>query len=301
MTEVYLPHSATLRSSVGIVRAAFVQTFIVWKAYKGALIFFIVLSIVFAMLPIFLGRYIGGDNFAANFEASGGGKHPEAFILLGTNGWMLVLFALWDYAGYLREEQQQGTLESLFLTPAHQSLIIMGRGAFSALLATGTFLVGVTVGLLLLDPEVLFSLDIIPFSIAVGMLILGFVPVLGLSMAIGAMVVRFKEINNILNVLQFFFGSLMGVFFPITMLPLAGQVLSFLFPGTWLVQDIRYVVAGSPPMLTLLGLEKVLGNFPVLFDFLVLLVLAVAWAFAGWAVFSRTLGRLKKNEGIGQY
>ena len=93
----------------------------------------------------------------------------------------------------------------------------------------------------------------------------------------------------------------MGVFFPITILPFVVQIISITFPGTWIVQDIRYIITGSPPMLVILGLNNIFGNFPILFDFLALVLLAIAWAFAGIIIFSRTLKKMEKEEGISQY
>ena len=93
----------------------------------------------------------------------------------------------------------------------------------------------------------------------------------------------------------------MGVFFPITILPFVVQVVSVLFPGTWIVQDIRYVITGSPPMLVILGMNKFFGNIPIMFDFIAIIILAIVWALAGIVVFSRTLKRMEKEEGISQY
>lgn len=284
-----------------IIKTTFLMSLIVWKSYKGTLIFFIVLSILFAMLPIFMGRAIGGANYKLYFQEHGGGSHPEAFLILGTNSWSLVLYALWDYATYMREEQQQGTLESLFLTPVNQGLVIIGRGLLSAIMAVGTFLIGVFIGIGIFDPSLLTSLDFPLFLFAIFLIVIGFIPLLGLSMALGAFIIRFKEINNALTIFQFVLGTIMGVFFPITILPFVVQIISITFPGTWIVQDIRYVVTGSPPMLVILGLNNVFGNIPILFDFGALVILAVVWALAGVVVFSRTLKRMEKEEGISQY
>ena len=253
------------------------------------------------MLPIFMGRAIGGDNYKLYFQEHGGGTHPEAFLILGTNSWSLVLYALWDYATYMREEQQQGTLESLFLTPVNQGLVIVGRGLLSAIMAVGTFLIGVFIGIMLFDPSLLTSLDLPLFLFSIFLIIIGFIPLLGLSMALGAFIIRFKEINNVLSIFQFILGTLMGVFFPLTVLPFVVQIISITFPGTWIVQDIRYIVTGSPPMLVILGLNKIFGYIPILFDFVALVILAIIWAFAGMIIFSRTLKSMEKEEGISQY
>ena len=298
MSEMELPQH---HNPVRVIKTSFLTALIVWKSYRGTLIFFIVLSILFAMLPIFMGRAIGGANYKTFFQENGGGSHPEAFLILGTNSWSLVLYALWDYATYMREEQQQGTLESLFLTPANQGLIIVGRGMVSAIMAIGTFLIGAFIGIFIFDPTLLYSLDFLLFLFAIFLILIGFIPLLGLSMALGAFIIQFKEVSNVLTIFQFLLGTFMGVFFPITILPIVVLVVSILFPGTWIVQDIRYIVTGSPPMLVILGLQNVIGNIPLIFDFIAILILAVLWTVAGVIIFSRTLKKMEKNEGISNY
>ena len=292
---------SNMRTRINIIKASVIQSLIVWKSYKSAFIFFMFLSILFAMLPIFLGQYIGGSNFAQNFQANGGGDHPIAFILIGTNGWTFILYALWDYGTYLREEQQQGTLESLFLTPANQILIIIGRGLVSGVMATGTFIFGLILGLLILDPTFLFSENIFVFFIAVAILFVSFIPILGVTLALGAVIIRFKEVEHLLNVIQFMIGSLMGVFFPIVLLPIYMQIIGLLFPGTWMLQDIRYIITGSPPVTSLLAVNTLIGIQPIFLDIFILIILTLSWGFAGWFIFSRTLGRMKRNEGIGEF
>jgi ABC-type polysaccharide/polyol phosphate export permease len=133
------------------------------------------------------------------------------------------------------------------------------------------------------------------------MLFFSFIPILGLSLAVGALVLKFKEIHNVINVLQFVLGSLMGIFFPITLLPIFVQYLAITFPGTWIAQDIRFVVAGSPPMATLLGIEALIGNQSLVFDGVMLVILALVWGYFGWNIFSRTLTILKEKEGLGAF
>lgn len=289
------------QNSFKIIKSTFLTALIVWKSYKGTLIFFVILSIVFAMLPIFMGRALGGVNYRDYFAENGGSTHPEAFLILGTNTWSLISYALWDYATYTREEQQQGTLESLFLTPANQGLIVVGRGLVSLVMAVGTFIVGVLIGLLIFDPALLFSLDFPIFLFSLVLVTLSFLPLLGMSMGLGAFIIRFKEVSNILSSIQMFLGTLMGVFFPITILPFTVQIISALFPGTWVAQDIRYVVTGSPPMAMILGLSNVLGTIPIIYDFIALIVLTLVWTLAGGFIFSWTLNRIKQQQGLSEY
>ena len=294
-------NTINFRSNIKIIKTTFSMALIVWKSYKASIIMWVVISVMFAMFPIFLGRAIGGANYKLYFAENGGGSHPEAFLLLGTNCWSLLSFALWDYATYVREEQQQRTLESLFLTPVNQVYVVIGRGLLSGVMAIGTFLIGTFISLIIFDPTLLESTDLILFLISIFLIFIGFIPLLGISLALGAFIITFKETNNVISIFQFLLGTLMGVFFPITILPVVIQIFSTLFPGTWITQDIRYIVTGSPPMLTILGMNAIFGDNPILFDFIAILLLAVFWTILGVFIFKRTLLKMEKGEGISTY
>ena len=284
-----------------MIRASFLQYLAVSRSYAGAFVAFIIISTVLAIIPILLGQYIAGADFIRNFEASGGGRHPIAFIIIGMNGWTFISYALWDYSTYMREEQQAGTLESLFLTPANQILVITGRSIVSAILALASFIIGTFTGLLIFDTEILLSQDVFLVLVGMMMLFFSFLPMMGISLLLGALIMRFKEIYNITSIIHFALGTLMGVTFPILLLPFFIQFLGFFFPGTWMMQDLRYIMTGSPPMVAIYGLESLTGIYPAITDGVAIVILAVIWGVLGWLIFNGTIGRMKRQSGIGTY
>ncbi|MEK9164606.1 MAG: hypothetical protein AAB342_04540, partial [Chloroflexota bacterium] len=63
--------------------------------YPGQLALEIVIPIVFASMPMLLGRATGGADAAANFQANTGTANFVAFMLIGSNVFTIVSTAFW--------------------------------------------------------------------------------------------------------------------------------------------------------------------------------------------------------------
>src|SRR3990172_6012120 len=100
--------------------------------YPGQLAMEIIIPIVFASMPMLLGRATAGDNAAANFAANTGTTNYVAFLLIGSNVFTLVSNAFWHIAYWLRFEQETGTLEAVYLTPTSSLNLASGVAIYSA-------------------------------------------------------------------------------------------------------------------------------------------------------------------------
>ena len=110
--------------------------------YPGQLVMEIIIPIVFAAMPMLLGRATAGADAGANFKANTGTANYVAFLLIGSNVFTLVSNAFWHIAYWLRFEQETGTLEAVYLTPTSSLTLASGvalysviRGLVAALLA----------------------------------------------------------------------------------------------------------------------------------------------------------------------
>ena len=121
-------------------------------------------------------------------------------------------------------------------------------------------------------------------------LFIGLIPLYGVAFVFGAVVLKIKESQSVLNLMQWLVSFLMGIFFPVTVLPPFLRLVAQLFPPTWVVNGVRS---------SLLGVGFFLENW--------YLDLAVLWAFLLFAplfgiwVFNRTESNLRGNQGIGQF
>lgn len=253
--------------------------------YRGQLFVEILIPIVFASMPILLAQ-ANGEGAVANFQRNVGTSNYVAYMLLGSSSFMIVSMAFWHIGYWLRFEQETGTLEAVYLTPTSSATLLGGVVLYSTVRSLLPALVAYVVGCLI------FGLN--PFDgnlgLALGFIAAGLVPLAGMSMLFGAVVLKVKEANALLNLMQWVVSFLMGIFFPVAIMPPLLQYLAWLFPPTWMTNGVRSA---------LLGVGYFFGHW--------YLDMAVLWAFMflapllGWFVFRRTEQGLQRNEGMGQF
>lgn len=254
--------------------------------YPGQLITDIIVPIVFAALPILLGRATAGENAAAVFEANTGTPNFVGYMLLGTSAFSIVSYAFWHIAYWLRWEMETGTLETLYLTPTGRVWIAAGVALYSLIRSIFSALAGYFIGS--------FVLGVNPFQgellLALVFILVGAIPLYGVTLLFGAVVLKVKEANALVQLMQWGVSFLMGVFFPITIFPPMLRAVALLFPPTWMTNGVRAAV---------LGVGYFFGEW--------YLDLAVLWGFLlvaplfGYWVFTRVENGARRNEGLGQY
>jgi ABC-2 type transport system permease protein len=276
----------SLRANFSVTLASFRMRLATITRYPGQLVMDIFIPIVFAFMPILLGRASAGANIASVFEANTGTSNYIAYMLIGSSTFTLISFAFWHTAYWLRWEQEAGTLEALYLAPTHRLWVVAGtslysclRGVFSAVAA---YLIGsLVLGVNPFHGEVLLALLFI---------LAGLGPLYSLTLLFGAVVLKVKEANALVNLMQWVVSFLMGIFFPVAVFPPLIRLVALLFPPTWMTNGVRA---------SLLGVGFFFGNW--------YLDLAVLWAFLlftpflGYWIFTRTEINVRRNEGVGQF
>ncbi len=276
----------SLKMSAEAVKSVFLCRLRIVSRYRGWFLFDMLIPTVIAAIPILLGRAISGENAAARFLENTGTANYVAYMVIGANVFMIVSNSLWIFGFWLRNEMQTGTLESLYLSPVTKLTLLAGIALYTAFRSLIAFGVAFTGGCLIFGVNP-FQGDII---LAVFFLAIGLIPIYGISFFYGALIIRFKEANSLINLAQWAVAAAMGIYYPVTILPRVLQYLCMLFPPTWVNQDIRA---------SLLGLSYFFGEW--YYD------LAVLWAFCivapllGYYVFLANEKRIKKNEGVGRF
>ena len=253
--------------------------------YPGQLMLEIIIPIVFAAMPILLGRANGADA-AANFKANTGTANYVAFLLIGANAFTLVSNAFWHIAYWLRFEQETGTLESVYLTPTSSVTLASGVALYSIVRGLTAAFLAFFLGCLI------FRVN--PFEgdvwLALAFILAGLIPLYGVALLFGAVVLKVKESNAIVGLMQWAVGFLMGLFYPVAVLPPLVRWAALLFPPTWMTNGVRSA---------LLGVGFFFGEW--------YLDLAMLWAFMlfaplfGFWVFNRVERGIQRNEGVGQF
>ncbi len=253
--------------------------------YPGQLMLEIIIPIVFAAMPILLGRANGADA-AANFKANTGTANYVAFLLIGANAFTLVSNAFWHIAYWLRFEQETGTLESVYLTPTSSVTLASGVALYSIVRGLTAAFLAFFLGCLIFQVN--------PFEgdvwLALAFILAGLIPLYGVALLFGAVVLKVKESNAIVGLMQWAVGFLMGLFYPVAVLPPLVRWAAWLFPPTWMTNGVRSA---------LLGVGFFFGEW--------YLDMAVLWAFMlfaplfGFWVFNRVERGIQRNEGVGQF
>jgi ABC-2 type transport system permease protein len=254
--------------------------------YPGQLIMDMVIPVIFAALPMLLGQAMGGANAGANFRSHTGTANYVPYLLIGSNVFTLVTNSLWHMANWLRFEQETGTLEAVYLTPTSSRVLASGVALYSMVRGLTSALVAYLVGCLV------FQVNPVQGNVGLALVFVGvgLLPLYGMALLFGVVVLKLKETNALLNLMQWAVSFLMGIFYPVAVLPPLVRVVALLFPPTWMTNDVRSA---------LLGVGYFFGAW--------YLDLAVLWAFMflappfGLWVFSRVERGIQRNEGVGQF
>src|SRR4030042_4354121 len=125
-----MAHRTALRSNFSAMLASFRMRLMTMPRYPGQLVMDLFIPIVFAYMPILLGR-ASGTNPGATFAANTGTSNYIAYMLIGSSVFTLVNFAFWHVAYWLRWEKEAGTLEALYLVPNHRIWGFAGTALYS--------------------------------------------------------------------------------------------------------------------------------------------------------------------------
>ena len=276
----------TLRSHLAVTLASAKMRLVTITRYPGQLFTDIIIPIVFAAMPILLGRASAGPDAAAIFKENTGTDNYVAYMLIGASVFSMVSFAFWHVAYWLRWEMETGTLEALYLTPTSRLWVAGGTALYSmirsVLSAFASYFIGSWV------------LGVNPFQgellLAFLFILVGMIPLYGMTLLFGAVILKLKEANALINLMQWGVNFLMGVLFPITILPPFLRLFALLFPPTWMTNGVRSA---------LLGVGFFFGEWYL--DLAVLWVFLIVAPLFGYWVFMKVENGVRKNEGVGQF
>ena len=254
--------------------------------YPGQLMLEIIIPVVFASMPMLLGRATAGADAGANFAANTGTTNYVAFLLIGSNVFTLVSNAFWHIAYWLRFEQETGTLEAVYLTPTSSLNLAAGVALYSAIRGLTAAILSYIIGCLVFQVNPLQG-DVL---LALAFIFVGLIPLYAMALLFGALVLKVKESNALVSLMQWVVSFLMGIFFPITVLPPFIKFAALLFPPTWITNGVRSSLLGVG-----FFFEKWYLDMAVLWAFLLFAPLFSFW------VFNRVERGVKANEGVGEF
>lgn len=296
MTSTYLqkPYISefSAQANWGIAFGVFKQRVKQIMRYKGALLVDMLSPMLYSLLPILFGLAIAGNLEAATEQFQGiGGTNASDFILymlIGSNMLLIINGAIFNFGFFLRREQITGTLESLYLTPISQIYVLIGTAMYAIVRALINFLISITIAGLIFRVNIFQSID--SFVIAFLFLIVGMIPIYGLALGFGALVLKFKDMDSIQGIITMFLSMLMGAFFPISVFPRILQYIAILIPATWQDSGIKAALTGSSWL-----------NGSLYSDLSILIVFAILYPILGMITYLFTERSMRKTQGLGVF
>lgn len=230
------------------------------------------------LVPVyFMGMSFSEDGFAAGFAASTGTGDFLAFILMGSVVSSYVSAVMWGMGFSLKQEMEQGTLESLWLTPNSRLWLLIGRSTVSVLITGLNTLGALLVAYLLFGFEVTGSI-----AAALVVLVPMVIALYGFGIAYAGVVLYLREANTLTDVGSYTLQLLTGVNFPVTALPRVLMIVGLTLPMTYAIDAIRALLIGATPLVTV----------PV--SFAIVLVSMVVFLALGRNVFDRIDAKVRK-------
>lgn len=210
--------------------------------YPTWIIQVIIWPLIFPLLYIMsaVGFSGPGRTGISAFQASAGTDNYIGFIVAGTMAWMCVNMTMWNFGGYLREEQTRGTLEANWLCPINKFDFLIGGGMNSLFLSFVFTVVSVIEYILIYGVH--FTGNVFTWIL---MFLIMYPAVFGLGLAFASLVLWAKEVNAAVNVAR---GTMMifcGITFPIAVMPVWMQSIAKFIPFTYGIGAIRQVMVNG--------------------------------------------------------
>ena len=276
----------SLKPNLSAMLASTRTRLLIISRYPGQLLSDLIIPIVIAAMPILLGRAVAGDQAGAIFSQNTGTENYVAYMIIGSSVFTIVSLAFWHVAWWLRWEMETGTLEMLYLTPTERFWVAGGTALYSMMRGILTAIIAYVVGS--------FLLGVNPFQgelmLALAFVLVGVIPLYSMTLLFGAVILKLKEANALINLMQWGVGFLMGTYYPITVLPPLARAVAYLFPPTWMTNGVRSAILG-------------IGYFfdTWYLDLATLGIFIILGPLVGLWVFRKVETNVQKNEGVGTF
>lgn len=258
------------------------RDFYIQTSYKLSFLWQIVGIFTYATTFFFISKLFGKS--AIPYLESYGGDY-FSFVLIGIafSGYMST--SLHSFSGALRNEQVNGTIESVLVSPTSLATILVGSSLWNFCITTLEVLVYLITGVFIFDLKlhnsnipgaiIIVLLTIISFS-SVGIMASSFVLIFKRGDPITWAITTFSEL----------FG---GVYFPTTLIPSYLQWITYLLPITYSLNALRH------------ALLQGWSTSRLLFDIWILILFSAITLPLASLMFKIALNRVKKDGSLLQY
>jgi ABC-2 type transport system permease protein len=209
----------------------------------------------------------------------GAGPDLQSSVAVGLLLWYWLSTLFWTVGYGIREEMEEGVLESLLTTPT-SLLAVLGAKAVAGMVENAYITLGI-VGWL-------FAFGIalpLPWPAFVGVMFLTGLGLGGFCMAYAGVVLLVKRAENTGEGMQMALGMLAGMTLPPQLFPRSVWIISRVIPLSYGIEAARRLLSGDV-------VEREIAW---------LVASGAAYAFAGWALLRRAERRMKAAGTTGEF
>jgi ABC-2 type transport system permease protein len=194
-----------------------------------------------------------------------------SFLVIGYMISAYVATVFWTMGFSLKEEMRQGVLESNWSAPVNRIVLMISKSMFNFCATTfEVILTGIVC-------HFAFGFKINSGLLkAIGFLIPGIIGMIGLGLAVGALVLLAKEANGIIDITNAMVSAFSGSYFPIKVM---GKgiflTISLILPLTYIYDSSRAILINQVPI------------FSLQTEFLIILAAMIGFPILGGFVFMR--------------
>ena len=245
--------------------------------------------LITVMMIIAMSLFAGNSTRIGTDMGSGIGSIFGGVIMFGFILFMFLSDTLWTIGYNIRWEQVQGTLESLYMSPASKFASLVSRVTVS-LVWTGLNCVAA----LLFVTYITGGLPFENVGLAAYLLVFSLSGTFGMGFAFAAFTMVTKESANLAaNALQFVFLGLCAMFFPFSVLPKQVLWISKCIPLSYCVDAFRSTLMGYPE-----GFPELL---PIGMEVVIVTVFGVVMPVIGYRLYKIAEKRARVTGTLGEY
>jgi ABC-2 type transport system permease protein len=218
----------------------------------------------------FMGKSFSSDGRLQGFEKFTGNSDYMSFLVVGFMISAYVSTVFWTMGFSLKEEMRQGVLESNWSAPVNRVVLMVSKSLFQFCATTfEVILTGIVC-------HFAFGFTITSGLLkAILFLIPGIIGMMGLGLAVGAMVLMAKEANGIIDITNAVVSAFSGSYFPVRVMPKGFLFISLVLPLTYIYDSSRAILINQSPLL------------PLQTEFLIIIVAMVGFCALGSYIFMK--------------
>lgn len=221
--------------------------------YPLNLTFWLFAPILWLLPTLIFGTILIGSRYSDRLGDMAGTTDVWVFTGIGLAYLNFLFMTMWTTAYAIREEEFQGTLESIYVTPPSKTIVVISNGIYAVTYGGFTLLAQMIVLMVLYG-----GVNTLQVVYAIGFVFTSLMLIQGISVCLSALVLTFKQGWRIGFTFQVLLGIITPSTFPIYILPEPLYTISKYSPFTIGVNGFREVLLFNPGFQHLLGMLKML-------------------------------------------